>query len=161
NWLPTVVADIGYSTPIAVRVGATLQLAGAIGAFLLGWLVHRIGFVAVLATGFALASLNIAYIGHPGISLGLLVLGVALAGVGVVGGQSGVNAFSATYYPTDVRSTGVGAGLGVGRVGAIVGPYVAGVLLGMHWSAQELFLAAAVPALISAILMAWMYWVAR
>jgi len=161
NWLPTVVAGIGYSTPVAVRVGATLQLAGAIGAFLQGWLVNRLGFVPVLATGFALAALNIAYIGHPGIALALLVVVVSIAGLGIVGGQSGVNAFSATYYPTDLRSTGVGAGLGVGRVGAIVGPYVGGVLLGLKWAPQELFLAAAVPALISAVVMAWMHWVAK
>ncbi|HEY7333566.1 MAG TPA: MFS transporter [Bryobacteraceae bacterium] len=161
SWLPTVVASIGYSTPVAVRVGATLQLAGAIGAFLQGWLVHRWGFVPVLATGFALASLNIALIGYPGISLALLVLVVCIAGLGVVGGQSGVNAFSATYYPTDLRSTGVGAGLGVGRVGAIVGPYVGGQLLAMHWTDQQLFLASAIPALISAVVMAGFRWVAE
>ena len=159
NWLPTVVASIGYSAPVAVRIGATLQLAGAIGAFLQGWFVHRLGFVPVLATGFALASLNIAMIGYPGISLALLVAVVSIAGLGVVGGQSGVNAFSATYYPTDLRSTGVGAGLGVGRVGAIVGPYVGGQLLALHWSNQQLFLASAVPAIISAIVMAGMHWV--
>jgi AAHS family 4-hydroxybenzoate transporter-like MFS transporter len=160
-WLPTVVADIGYSTPIAVRVGATLQLAGAIGAFLQGWLVHRLGFVTVLATGFGLASLNIALIGYPGISLALLVLVVSIAGLGVVGGQSGVNAFSATFYPTDIRSTGVGAGLGVGRVGAIVGPYFGGRLIGLHWTNQQLFLASAVPALISALVMTAMHWVVK
>jgi len=159
NWLPTVVASIGYSAPVAVRIGATLQLAGAIGAFLQGWFVHRLGFVPVLATGFALASLNIALIGYPGISLALLVAVVSIAGLGVVGGQSGVNAFSATYYPTDLRSTGVGAGLGVGRVGAIVGPYVGGQLLALHWSNQQLFLASAVPAIISAVVMAAMHWV--
>ena len=161
NWLPTVVADIGYSTPIAVRVGATLQLAGAIGAVLQGWLVHRLGFVPVLATGFALAALNIALIGHPGISLALLVVVVSIAGLGVVGGQSGVNAFSATFYPTDIRSTGVGAGLGVGRVGAIVGPYVGGQLIALHWTHQQLFLASAVPALISTVVMAAMHWVVQ
>jgi AAHS family 4-hydroxybenzoate transporter-like MFS transporter len=159
NWLPTVVASIGYSAPVAVRIGATLQLAGAIGAFLQGWFVHRFGFVPVLATGFGLASLNIALIGYPGISLALLVAVVSIAGLGVVGGQSGVNAFSATYYPTDLRSTGVGAGLGVGRVGAIVGPYVGGQLLALHWSNQQLFLASAVPAISSAVAMAGMHWV--
>jgi AAHS family 4-hydroxybenzoate transporter-like MFS transporter len=160
-WLPTVVAEIGYSTPIAVRVGATLQLAGAIGAFLQGWLVHRVGFGPVLATGFGLASLNIALIGYPGISLALLVVVVSIAGLGVVGGQSGVNAFSATFYPTDIRSTGVGAGLGVGRVGAIVGPYVGGQLIALHWTNQQLFLASAVPALISTLVMAAMHWLVK
>ncbi|HEY6344345.1 MAG TPA: MFS transporter [Bryobacteraceae bacterium] len=160
-WLPTVVADIGYSAPVAVRVGATLQLAGVIGAFLQGWCVQRLGFVPVLATGFALASLNIALIGYPGIALGLLVVVVSLAGLGVVGGQSGVNAFSATFYPTELRATGVGAGLGVGRVGAIIGPYLGGQLLAMHWSHQQLFLASAIPALISAVVMAGMHWVEK
>jgi MFS transporter, AAHS family, 4-hydroxybenzoate transporter len=160
-WLPTVVNDIGYSAPVAVRVGATFQLAGVIGAFLQGWCVHRLGFVPVLAVGFALASLNIALIGHPGIGLGLLLVVVSIAGLGVVGGQSGVNAFSATFYPTDLRATGVGAGLGVGRVGAIVGPYLAGQLLAMHWSHQQLFLASAIPALISAVVMAGMHWVEK
>jgi MFS transporter, AAHS family, 4-hydroxybenzoate transporter len=136
-------------------------LAGVIGAFVQGWCVNRLGFVPVLAVGFALASLNIALIGHPGISLALLVVVVSIAGLGVVGGQSGVNAFSATFYPTDLRATGVGAGLGVGRVGAIIGPYLGGQLLAMHWSHQQLFLASAIPALISAVVMAGMHWVEK
>jgi len=68
---------------------------------------------------------------------------------------------AATLYPTDLRSTGIGAGLGVGRMGSIVGPQVAGVLIGLHWSAHQLFLAAAVPALIAAVVIVAMHWVAR
>jgi AAHS family 4-hydroxybenzoate transporter-like MFS transporter len=160
-WLPIIVNDIGYSAPVAVRVGATLQLAGAIGAFLQGWLIQRLGFVPVLATGFGLATVTIALIGHPGISLAVLVLVVSIAGLGVVGGQSGVNAFSATFYPTDIRSTGVGAGLGVGRVGAIVGPSLGAYLIAQQWTNQQLFFASAVPALISTFVMVGLYWVAK
>ncbi len=72
-----------------------------------------------------------------------------LAGIGILGGQAGINALASSYYPTDLRATGVGAGLGIGRVGAIVGPLVGGRLLGLHWSNQQLFLAAAIPAAIS------------
>jgi len=78
-----------------------------------------------------------------------------------VGGQAGVNAMSATFYPTDLRSTGVGAGLGMGRMGAIIGPWVAGQLLSLHWSSQQLFLAAAVPALLSSVFMLGMRFVIR
>ena len=74
---------------------------------------------------------------------------VFIAGWCVVGGQPGINALSATFYPTYLRSTGVGAGLGVGRTGAIVGPYIGGVLLAQQWTSQQLFWAAAVPALVS------------
>lgn len=68
---------------------------------------------------------------------------------------------SATYYPTDLRATGVGAGLGMGRMGAIIGPWIAGQLLSLHWSSQQLFLAAAVPALLSSVFMLGMRFVIR
>jgi len=63
------------------------------------------------------------------------------------------------FYPTDLRSTGLGAGLGVGRIGSIVGPEVAGDLLGRHWSNQQLFYAAAVPALTASLIMIALKWV--
>ena len=55
--------------------------------------------------------------------------------------------------PTDLRSTGVGSGLGVGRIGGIVGPIVAGTLVGAGWAPREIFYAAAIPAFISAVTM--------
>ena len=153
NWLPTVMRAAGFSTQVSVLIGATLQLAGTIGAFALGWAVHRIGFVPVLATGFLVASVNVMLIGHPGLTVWPMFIVVALAGWGIVGGQAGVNAMSATFYPTDLRATGVGAGLGMGRMGAIIGPWVAGQLLALHWTSEQLFLAAAVPALLSSVFM--------
>lgn len=159
SWLPTVVKEAGFSTSKAVIAGAMLQVGGTVGAFGLGWVIARLGFSAVLTTCFAVACASIALIGQPSLSLAILFLVVFVAGLGVVGGQCGVNALAATYYPTDLRSTGIGSGLGVGRIGAIVGPVLAGELMGLRWSSQELFLAAAVPALISALMMFAMRWV--
>ncbi len=53
-------------------------------------------------------------------------------------------------YPPSIRSTGVGWALGIGRLGAIAGPYIGGELIALHWSSRELFMAAAVPAAIAA-----------
>jgi len=156
NWLPTVVTGMGYSTQTAVLVGTVLQVGGTIGTFGLAWLIARRGFIPVLAVTFAIATVSIALIGQPGISLGLLTAIVFIAGWCVVGGQPGLNALSGTYYPTYLRSTGVGAGLGVGRAGGILGPYIGGVLLAQQWSSQQLFWAAALPAVISTITMAAM-----
>jgi len=153
NWLPIVVTGMGYETQTAVLVSTVLQVGGTIGTFGLAWLIARAGFVPMLAATFALATVSIALIGQPGISLAMLTVIVFVAGWGVIGGQPGVNALSATYYPTSLRTTGVGWGLGVGRIGAIVGPYIGGVLLGREWGAQQLFWAAAVPALISTVTM--------
>jgi len=156
NWLPTVVTGMGYPTQTAVLVGTVLQVGGTIGTFGLAWLIARRGFVPVLAVTFAIATVSIALIGQPGISLALLTAIVFIAGWCVVGGQPGLNALSGTYYPTYLRSTGVGAGLGVGRAGGILGPYIGGVLLAQQWSSQQLFWAAALPAVISTITIAAM-----
>ena len=159
SWLPTVVKEAGFSTSKAVIAGTMLQVGGAVGVFGLGWVIAKLGFSAVLTSCFVVACGSIVLIGQPTFSLAVLFLVVFVAGLGVVGGQSGVNALAATYYPTDLRSTGIGAGLGVGRIGAIVGPVLAGELMGLRWSSRELFMAAAVPALISALMMFAMRWV--
>jgi AAHS family 4-hydroxybenzoate transporter-like MFS transporter len=153
NWLPTLVTGMGYEQQTAVLVGTLLQVGGTIGTFGLAWFISRRGFTPVLITSFAVAVLSIAMIGQPGISLTLLSVVVFIAGWCVVGGQPGLNALSASYYPTYLRATGVGAGLGIGRIGAIVGPYIGGVLIGRQWTSEELFYAAAVPALISTAVM--------
>jgi MFS transporter, AAHS family, 4-hydroxybenzoate transporter len=158
GWLTTVVTDAGYPQTTAAMVASMVQVGGTIGAFTLGWFVHKLGFVPVLTTCGVLASINIAAIGQPWIPLAMLTAVVFLAGVCVTGGQAAINALAATYYPTELRSTGIGAGLGVGRMGAIIGPTLASMLLGHGWSARDLFYAAAVPPLIAAVAMvAWKF----
>jgi AAHS family 4-hydroxybenzoate transporter-like MFS transporter len=156
-----VIRDAGYSNTIAVNSGSVLQIGGVVGTIVLGWFVRRFGFTSVLSVCFTLACISIAAIGQPYLSLAIMFVFIFLAGFGVPGSQAGLNAFSATYYPTDLRATGVGAGLGIGRIGAIVGPLVAGVLLGRHWSSRDLFIAAAIPALVSAIVMYSLRWVIK
>jgi len=149
NWLPTIVTGMGYNLQTANFIATVMQGGGLIGTFGLAWLIGRMGFLPTLATTFALATISIALIGQPGLTLGLLGVIVFVAGWCVVGGQPAINALSASFYPTYLRSTGVGAGLGVGRTGAIIGPYLGGVLLAQQWTPQQLFWVAAVPALVS------------
>jgi MFS transporter, AAHS family, 4-hydroxybenzoate transporter len=157
NWLPTVIREAGYSISNAVLVGTTLQVAGIVAVFVFASFAARFGTFAVLTIGFVIACVDIALIGPATASLAALFLVVLLAGLGIQGGQIGINALAATYYPTYMRSTGIGWALGIGRVGAIVGPFVGGELLRLHWTATSLFLAAAVPALISVGCMLWLW----
>jgi MFS transporter, AAHS family, 4-hydroxybenzoate transporter len=151
SWLPTVVTGMGYSANTAVLVGTVTWVGGTIGTFGLAWAITRWGFTRTLMLNYAVATISIALIGQPGVSLAVLTLVVFVTGWCVVGGQPGMNAFAATFYPTYLRSTGVGWALGVGRIGAIVGPYIGGVMIGAKWTSQQLFWAAAVPAVISAV----------
>jgi AAHS family 4-hydroxybenzoate transporter-like MFS transporter len=151
SWLPTVVRDAGHAASTAVLAGTILQVGGTIGTVGLAWLIGRLGFVPVLTAAFGLASVTIALIGQPGFSIPLLFALAFIAGWCVVGGQPGINALAGTFYPTFLRSTGVGWGLGVGRAGAIVGPVVGGEFMRRQWPTRDIFLAAAVPALISTV----------
>jgi MFS transporter, AAHS family, 4-hydroxybenzoate transporter len=158
SWLPTIVRDAGYPTSTAVLVGTSVQTGGVLGTLALGWVIQRLGFVAVLTGCFTLAAINLALIGQPGLSLSFLFVVAFMAGLGIFAGQPGLNAFAATVYPTDIRSTGIGSGLGIGRFGAFLGPIVAGELMRRHWSGQDLFHAAAIPAALSALAILSVRW---
>jgi AAHS family 4-hydroxybenzoate transporter-like MFS transporter len=153
NWIPTVFTAMGYSQNAALLAGTLLQVGGTLGAYGLAWAIARRGFLPVLVLTFALATISVALIGQPGLTFATVSVIVFIAGWCIVGGQPGLNTLAATYYPTVARSTGVGAALGVGRLGAIIGPYAGGVLLAQQWTAQQLFYAAAVPAGVSTIVL--------
>jgi MFS transporter, AAHS family, 4-hydroxybenzoate transporter len=146
NWLPTVLNDLGASISLAAVIGAMLQVGGVAGTLTLGLLIDRFSFLALSLT-YVLAAAAVAAIGFSSHSTALATLAIFCAGFCIVGGQTASNALAATYYPTGVRSTGIGWALGIGRVGSIVGPLLGGVLLSFHWGTQPLFVAAAVPAL--------------
>ena len=143
----------GYSQSTAVLAGTALQVGGTIGTLAMGWIIDRVGFHRVLIPTFLLAALTIALIGQPSIGIALLFAAITIAGFCIVGGQPAVNALAASYYPTSLRATGVGWSLGIGRFGSILGPVIGGALIGLQWPNSWLFLAAAVPALISGLMM--------
>ncbi len=57
------------------------------------------------------------------------MIGFALAGFGINSTQVGAYTIGAHVYATDVRSTGVGAAAGLGRIGGILGAFSGSALL--------------------------------
>ena len=76
---------------------------------------------------------------------------IAVAGAATIGSQILLYTFVAQYYPSTVRSTGMGWASGIGRIGAIVGPVLTGALLTMNLPHQMNFFAIAIPGLIAAL----------
>lgn len=155
NWLPTIIKDAGLSTSMAVLAGTVLPIGGTIGTLVMGQMIDRSGFRRVLIPGFLVAAVAIVLIGRPEASLLFLFASILVAGFCIVGGQPAVNALAGSYYPTTLRSTGIGWSLGVGRIGSIVGPVLGGELIRMNWPNSTIFAIAAVPALLSAVML-WM-----
>jgi AAHS family 4-hydroxybenzoate transporter-like MFS transporter len=76
----------------------------------------------------------------------VLVAGVVAAGFCVTGAQNAINGAGGTSYEVEVRSSGLGWALGVGRIGSVAGPLVGSlaVLLGMQ-EARHLFALPLIP----------------
>jgi MFS transporter, AAHS family, 4-hydroxybenzoate transporter len=149
NWLPTVLNDIGVSVSAAAAIGAMLQVGGVAGTVTLGRFIDRFSFRALTLT-YLCAALAVAAIGITSHSTSLVTIAIFVAGFCIVGGQIASNALTATFYPTAIRSTGVGWALGIGRIGSIVGPLVGGLMLANEVGPQSLFALAAIPALAAA-----------
>src|ERR1700759_1020490 len=149
-WLPTVLHDLGASVSVAVLIGAMLQIGGVVGTFALGSVIDRFSFraLALVYLGAVFAVAAIGQLGHAVIAVSIAIFA---AGFWVVRGPLAAHALTAGYYSTSVRATGVGWALGIGRVGSIIGPLVAVVLLAAKWSTGVLFMAAAAAAACAAL----------
>jgi MFS transporter, AAHS family, 4-hydroxybenzoate transporter len=151
TWLPTVINNTGVSVRLAVIATALFQVGGIVGTLVLAVLIERFGPYRVLAGAYFAAAILIAAIGQAGSAIELIIPAVFGAGFCVVGAQIGANALTATFYPTFIRSTGVGWALGIGRIGSIIGPTLGGMMLALQWHTPTIFLAGAVPVFIAAV----------
>ena len=78
----------------------------------------------------------------------LLLVIIFLVGILQQGGFTGLYAVAAKLYPTEIRSTGIGWAVGLGRSGAVIGPAVAGFLIAAGLSMSGNYVVFALPMLI-------------
>ena len=149
SWLPTIISDADIPVATAIRLTALFQVGGIGGALVLGAMLDRYFSFWILAGCYLWAAVCVFFIGAAGASTLLLGLTIASAGLGIIGGQNACHALTAAFYPTAIRSTGVGWALGIGRIGSIVGPVLGGLLLARGTPIGRVFWAAAIPALIA------------
>lgn len=152
SWLPKVLQEAGYAERASLLSLFSLNFGGMAGAIAGGRLGDRFGLPRIVIAYFVAASLSIALIGLNPAS-GLLFGLVFVAGATTIGTQILLYASVAQLYNLSVRSTGLGWASGVGRIGAIVGPTVGGVLLARGLPLEQNFLIFAIPAAISALAM--------
>jgi MFS transporter, AAHS family, 4-hydroxybenzoate transporter len=152
NWLPSVLQQAGLPIERAIIATVVLNAGGIVGGLMLGRLVDRRQPFGILTFAYAAAAALVAGIGLVATSpIPVLMLTIFATGFFVIGSQYCMNALAANYYPTALRSTGVGWALGIGRIGSIIGPVVGGTMMAMGWHTSQLFMVTAMPALLAAI----------
>jgi AAHS family 4-hydroxybenzoate transporter-like MFS transporter len=142
NWLPLLARQAGVGRQPAVLGVAALNLGAIIGCLAIGRLADRIGPARPIGFGYALGAVAIASIGLSAHSAPLLLALCFVAGALSLGAQMCVVALGAIFYETPVRATGVGWLMGTGRIGAIFGPILGGLLIARGVTGSNLFLVA-------------------
>jgi MFS family permease len=154
SWTPKVIVDMGLSTQVGISASVLINLFGVVGGILCGYLAGRFGLARV--TGFYML---MTFVGMVVFSLmpadvTFLMLASAFLGFFLLGTMVGLYAIVAVVFPTHVRATGTGVAIGIGRLGAIVGPYLGGILIAAGWQRPLYWAALGVPVLIAAIVTA-------
>nr|WP_277403004.1 MFS transporter [Burkholderia sp. Ac-20365] len=152
SWLPTMMTGLKYSPSAIVWVTALPTIAGVLSAVPLGLAMDRVGPYMTLTVMYIAGCVFMWLVGSAfSGSVGWLMATVFCAGFCISGGQKSVIALAAVYYPLNLRSTGVGWALGVGRLGGIAGPLIAGMLYSAHWTPAEIFRFSAWPVLVAGL----------
>ena len=154
SWTPTVLRSVGFSLSAGALIIALNNAGSVCASALSGFLVERFGPFKTLVPGFILGGLSLAAFGQATSSVGILATASTLAGFFVGGTGTGLITLAAALYPTTARSTGIGWGMGMGRLGQIFGPLGTGFLVAGGIGVGGIFYAAALPCFIGAICVA-------
>lgn len=151
SWIPKLAIEAGLSETNGIYAGALYNLgafAGTVGMSVLAIRTPLGKLVPGMLVGAAIAMLAF---GTFRFSVGLTLLLAFLIGVLLQGGYNGVWPLAAAAYPTEIRATGVGWAIGLGRSGAIIGPMLGGALMTARAPLPLLFAVYCVPLLACAV----------
>ncbi len=160
-WTPLVLNSAGIALQRAVEAGATIMVGAVLGSLTIGPLMDRFNAYVTLACAYFGAAATVLLMMLISAAMPIASIFAILFTVGFMmaaGGIQGASAIAGMYYPTFIRSTGVGWGFGLGRVGAIVGTLLGGALIAAHWSFAEIFFMASPPLLVCGIAVLVMRW---
>jgi AAHS family 3-hydroxyphenylpropionic acid transporter len=139
NWLPTLVAAKGLDRVVAPQASLVFNFGSIPGAILFGILVDRLGPRWPLAASYVALVASLVMLGGAD-SLNTILLFSGAAGFFLMGANYSLYGVAAAYYPQAVRGTGSGASVAVGRIGSVVGPLLAGMLLSQGLTATQVIL---------------------
>ena len=150
SWLPSLLRQAGMPVSAGITAVMVFSIGGILGALVQGPLMKAFGVFPTMVAEFLISLGLVVLASMIFANFPLMMVVTFILGVSVQGAQAGLNVLSAMYYPTVIRSTGVGWALGIGRIGSIVGPILGGIMLSMQWTPQQIFMAGAVPAICAA-----------
>ena len=150
NWLPKLMVEAGYDLSTSLVFLLALNIGGMLGAICGGYLADRFKLAKVLCSLFLSGAIALILLSY-NLPTVILYFCIAVAGAASIGGQILLLAYMSQFYSSNIRATGLGMALGVGRLGAILGPILCGWLLSLSLPINYNFIALAIPCMIAVV----------
>jgi AAHS family benzoate transporter-like MFS transporter len=150
TWLPKMMQANGFSISSSLSFNLVLCVGQIVGSLGGGYFVEKIGHRRVLVTMFFIGAVTFVLLSmtHNVTALYILIL---LGGACTVGAMNLANPYITEFYPREIRATGMGYALGIGRIGSILAPTLVALILATGISPSLAFATFAVPSIIAAI----------
>ena len=149
SWVPKIVVDAGLALEQGILAGLMVNAGAVVGIPTLGYLSGARGLRPLILIFLLVGAGCVGVFGFLPRSVPLLLTVGFLIGFFVMGGFIGLYSVAARIYPTELRTTGIGWTIGVGRIGAVMGPYLGGVMIAAQWSTASNFVFFAMPLLLA------------
>jgi MFS transporter, AAHS family, 4-hydroxybenzoate transporter len=151
SWITKLSIQAGLSETNSIYAGAIYNFGAFCGTMAMSWLAVRVPLGKLIPILLVSAAVTMMIFATVPLTLSL-ALGLAfIIGVTLQGGYNGVWPLAASVYPSRCRATGIGIAMGIGRSGAVVGPWMGGMLMAANAPLWALFAAYCVPLLICAL----------
>jgi MFS family permease len=127
KWTGVIVEDRGYDPSQASQVLSWINVGGATGGALLGFLTLKYDLKKLTIGAMLMSTVFVAVYGNM-TELTQLTLVCVICGFFINAAINGMYAIFAHAYPTQVRAAGTGFAIGLGRGGSILAPIIAGLM---------------------------------
>jgi AAHS family 4-hydroxybenzoate transporter-like MFS transporter len=155
SWLPLIFTYAGRTPAEAAAVASAYWAGGIVSGislplFALRWNVNWVLLATILAAGLCSAAMGAAIGGGASVSLAMAFA----CGMFVNGSFYLLYPPAVRFYPTEIRSSGIGAAVAFGRIGNVLSPLAASLLLEAKVLPAMVFVLMALPLILSLVALA-------
>ncbi|NHN86356.1 MFS transporter [Acetobacter musti] len=151
SWIPKLTVEAGLEVSDSIYAGALYNIGAFLGSATIGIVAIRLTLHRTIMLYLFLAATALVVFGTITMPLAVMLFVAFLIGIFLQGGFNGHYPLAASLYPVKVRATGMGWAMGVGRIGAVAGPYIGGLLLQNHVRISYIFPIYSIPLVICII----------
>lgn len=139
TWTPKLLGQLNSSESLGISAGIILSIGGMIGALLVGFGSRHFALSNLQKLFLsATAIITFGFIASNEYEVIFYIVGFCL-GLSLNGSVASLYAYMPSIYPAEIRTSGVGLAMGIGRIGGILSPLFAGFILDQGASIMQTY----------------------